>query len=158
MKAVITGVGWVNRPAGDRGGRPFFTPAQVKAGWNFPPKAFSINRSPVTGEWMTIPGSGYWLLALALKDAQLDQWTEMRNIAVMASTVYGCLQTDSDYYDTVRPEGGRLASPNLFAYTLSNTFLGEAAIYFGLTGAAFIIQETSLSGCSGLLLAMSSLA
>ena len=76
----------------------------------------------------------------------------------MASTVYGCLQTDADYYDTVRPEGGRLASPNIFAYTLSNTFLGEASIYFGLTGAGFIIHEESLSGFYGLLLAMNSLA
>ena len=79
-------------------------------------------------------------------------------MAIMASTVYGCLQTDADYYDTVRPEGGRLASPNIFAYTLSNTYLGEAAIYFGLTGAAFIIHEESLAGCYGLLLAMNSLA
>jgi 3-oxoacyl-[acyl-carrier-protein] synthase II len=50
-----------------------------------------------------------------------------------------------------------LASPNLFAYTLSNTFLGEATIYFGLTGAAFIIHELSLSGLSGLRLAMDSI-
>jgi 3-oxoacyl-[acyl-carrier-protein] synthase II len=101
---------------------------------------------------------GLSAIALALKDAGLENWVELRNISVMASTVYGCLETDAAYYDTVRPEGGRLASPNLFAYTLANTFLGEAAIQFGLTGAGFVLHEAVLSGLSGLQMAMNAVS
>ena len=130
----------------------------MKAGWNFPPKVFLINRSPATGEWTIIPNSDYLAIALALKDAQLDQWTEMRNIAIMASTVYGCLQTDADYYDTVRARGGPSGQPEPFCLYPVQYLSGRGGIYFGLTGAGFIIHEPSLSGCSGLLLAMNSLA
>jgi 3-oxoacyl-[acyl-carrier-protein] synthase II len=159
VKAVITGVGWVNRTGRGQGRQNVFQPG-LGEGRGLELSAKGILDKPVSryGRMDDYSRLGLLAIALALKDAQLDQWTEMRNIAVMASTVYGCLQTDSDYYDTVRFEEGRLASPNLFAYTLSNTFLGEAAIYFGLTGAAFVIHETSISGCSGLLLALGSLA
>lgn len=158
MKALITGVGWLNRAGPGQGRQAVFRPGSEEGRLNLSTKGIfdkPVSRYKRMDEYSRLGLTG---IALALKDARLDQWTEMRNIAVMASTVYGCLQTDADYYDTVRPRGGRLASPNLFAYTLSNTFLGEAAIYFGLTGAGFIIHEPSLSGCSGLLLAMDSLA
>jgi 3-oxoacyl-[acyl-carrier-protein] synthase II len=55
------------------------------------------------------------------------------------------------------PEDGKLASPSLFAYTLPNAFLGEAAIHFGLSGATYVINETYLSGLFGLTLAMNSI-
>ena len=42
-------------------------------------------------------------------------------------------------------EEGRLASPNLFAYTLPNSYIGEAAIRFGLTGTTYVISEPSES-------------
>lgn len=100
---------------------------------------------------------GVTAIALALKDANLDTWSEPRNIAIIASTVYGCLGTDDRYYDTVIPEEGRLASPSLFAYVLPSAFLGEASIHFGLSGASFVINETSLSGLFGLTLAMNSI-
>jgi 3-oxoacyl-[acyl-carrier-protein] synthase II len=94
---------------------------------------------------------------LALTDAGLDIWSETRNIAIIASTVYGCLDTDERYYDTVLPEEGRLASPSLFAYTLPNAFLGEAAIHFGLSGASYVINESSPSGLFGLSFAINSI-
>ena len=158
MKALITGVGWLNSSGSGQGRQAVFRPGSEEGLLNFSSKGIFDKPVPRFKRMDEYSRLGLTGIALALKDAKLDQWAEMRNIAVMASTVYGCLQTDADYYDTVRPEGGRLASPNLFAYTLSNTFLGEAAIYFGLTGAGFIIHEPSLSGCSGLLLAMDCLA
>lgn len=96
-------------------------------------------------------------IALALQDAGLDQWTEKRNIGMVASTCFGCLRTDLAYYDTVIPDSGALASPNLFAYTLSNCFLGEAAIRFGLTGTGFVINEEDPRRLGGLSMALESL-
>ena len=60
---------------------------------------------------------------------------------MVVATVYGCLQTDLDYYETVMPKDGAFASPALFSYTLPNCFLGEAAARFGLTGPAYVVNE-----------------
>jgi 3-oxoacyl-[acyl-carrier-protein] synthase II len=89
---------------------------------------------------------GLTAIAFALKDAGLNEWAEKRNIGIIATTVYGCLNTDIEYYRTVMPLGGMHASPALFSYTLPNAFLGEAAIRFGLTGASFIINEQAPLG------------
>jgi len=97
-------------------------------------------------------------IAFALRDAGLEQWEEKRPIGLIAATSYGCLGTDSDYFDTVIPHGGALASPQLFAYTLSNTFLGEAAIRFGLTGDTLVVSEPVPSGLTPLGLALETLA
>lgn len=158
MEAMITGVGWVNSAGRGRGRDSKFQRGGMDGPIDLSHKGILDKPLSRYGRMDDYSRLGLLSIILAMKDAQLDQWTERRNMAITASTVYGCLQTDADYYDTVRSEGGRLASPNIFAYTLSNTFLGEAAIYLGLTGAAFIIHEDSLSGSSGLLLAMNSLA
>ena len=92
--------------------------------------------------------------ALALKDAGLDKWRDHRNIGIIVSTVYGCLDTDMDFYKTVIPDEGRLASPNLFAYTLPSSFLGEITTRFGLTGINFTINETQPMGVSSVQMAV----
>ena len=55
-------------------------------------------------------------------------------------------------------KGGGLASPNLFAYTLPNSYLGEAAIYFGLTGPSFIINHAQKSNLWCLRISLSGMA
>jgi len=97
---------------------------------------------------------GLTAIAFALKDAGLDEWTEKRNIGIIASTVFGCLGTDVDYYDTVMPQKELSASPALFSYTLPNSFLGEAAIHFGLTGTSFVVNEQVSSGLTALQMAL----
>lgn len=93
---------------------------------------------------------GLAAISFALEDAGLDGWKEKRPVGIIASTVYGCLSTDFDYFNTVMLEGGGgLASPNLFAYTLPNSFLGDAAICFGLTGPSFVVNESSHAGLKG---------
>jgi 3-oxoacyl-[acyl-carrier-protein] synthase II len=89
---------------------------------------------------------GVAAIAFALQDAGLSVWAQKRNIGVIASTVYGSLGTDVDYYDTVVPHSGLGSSPARFSYTLPNSFLGEAAIRFGLTGAGFVINEQHPAG------------
>jgi 3-oxoacyl-[acyl-carrier-protein] synthase II len=93
---------------------------------------------------------GLTATALALIDASLSEWTRERDIGIIASTFYGCLGTDVDYYKTVIPDRGAHASPALFSYTLANGFLGEAAIRFGLTGTNYVITEQRPTGLAGL--------
>lgn len=85
---------------------------------------------------------GLAAIAFALRDAGLEAWEVKRQIGVIASTRLGCLATDLEYHQSVLLNGGGLASPNLFAYTLANCFLGDAAILFGLTGSSIAINET----------------
>lgn len=93
----------------------------------------------------------------AMKDAGRHEWDNKRNIGLVASTILGCLGTDLDYFATVTPDHGVAASPALFAYTLPNCFLGEAAILLGLTGEGFVINNGDSTGISGLSMAMTSL-
>ena len=57
--------------------------------------------------------------------------------------------TDLDYLATLGEAPG-LASPQLFAYTLPNVFLGEAAIRFGLTGPTVIVSDEEGTGAAAL--------
>jgi len=93
----------------------------------------------------------------AMENAKLNKWQEKRNIGLIASTVFGCLGTDLDYFATMKPNNGIAASPALFAYTLPNSFLGEAAILLGLTGEAFVINGDDSTGIIGLSMAMTAL-
>lgn len=93
---------------------------------------------------------GITAIAYALQDAGLDAWEEKRDIGVIVSTIFGCLATDFDYYNTVMTKDGLLADPNLFTYTLPNSFLGHASIIFGLTGTNFVINDKTNSGLSAL--------
>jgi 3-oxoacyl-[acyl-carrier-protein] synthase II len=146
VKAVITGSGWV-------------TPTTMGYGrnhdsfewrWGKLPeitrKAVFEEPYPHFGRLDRYSRLGLSAIAFALKDAGLNRWTQKRDIGIIASTLNGCLDTDIDYFDTVMIEEGRMASPHLFAYTLPNSYLGEASIRFGLTGTGFIISEPSASG------------
>lgn len=97
---------------------------------------------------------GLAAITFALRDAGLEEWEAKRPIGVVAATRYGCLTTDTAYFDTVVPDNGALASPNLFAYTLPNCFLGEAAIRFGLTGPSVVVNEETPDGLGGISMAL----
>ena len=93
---------------------------------------------------------GVSAIGLALQDAGLDEWTSKREVGIVVNTVYGCLHTDLDYFETVMPENGAFASPALFSYTLPNCFLGEAASRFGLTGPGYVVTEQDKSDLSSI--------
>ena len=57
---------------------------------------------------------------------------------------------DHNYYKTVLPQAGLLASPNLFAYTLPNCMLGEIAIRYGLTGPAMVVSQPTADMLNGI--------
>ena len=100
---------------------------------------------------------GFAAIAFALEDARQDKREEKRPAGIIVSSTYGCLATDIEYFDGVIANGGNLASPNLFALTLPNVFLGEAAIHFGLTGPGFTVSESQPGGLEGLGLALNSM-
>jgi 3-oxoacyl-[acyl-carrier-protein] synthase II len=146
MGAEITGIGWVTaagmgrageheRFAMPRGQLPEINPADM-----FKKPYPNFRRMD---EYSRL---GLTATALALIDAGLSEWTRQRDIGIIASTFYGCLGTDVDYYKTVIPDRGAHASPALFSYTLANSFLGEAAIRFGLTGINYVITEQRPTG------------
>ena len=89
---------------------------------------------------------GVSCIALALRDAGLEQRKQNPDMAVVVSTEFGCLDTDIAYYQTVIPHSGTQASPNLFAYTLPNCFLGEVSIRFGVLGESYVLSDPSGTG------------
>ena len=150
MSADITGIGWVTA-AGIGLGREhqsFAMPPGQLPGMN----SADMFKKPYPNfrrmdEYSRL---GLTATALALIDAGLSEWTRERDIGIIASTFYGCLGTDVDYYKTVIPDMGVHASPALFSYTLANGYLGEAAIRFGLTGTNYVITEQRPTGLAGL--------
>jgi len=80
-------------------------------------------------------------IALTLKDAGMDCAESTRPIGIIASTRYGCFETDLAFYATAREEEGIYASPSLFAFTLPGIAISEAAIHFRLTGPTFTVGD-----------------
>lgn len=157
MRTVVTGIGWVNTSGYAQGRREIFSPG---CPGNLPrllPKSLFRRSFQRFGRLDEYSRLGVAAIALALKDAELDVFSGPRNIALLSSTVYGCLSTDDEYYNTVLHEDGRLASPSLFAYTLPNSFLGEAAIHFGLSGATYVVNESLPSTPFALMTALASI-
>lgn len=158
MTAAITGIGWIN--AGGIGcgkeQRHFDMPEGILP--NLTGKTAFSRPCPRFGRMDRYTQLGLSAIAFALRDAGIELWDRKRNIGIIATTVNGCLDTDIRYYDTVISEAGKLASPSLFAYTLPSTFLGEAAIQFGLQGTSFTISESSDSSLWGLRMALINLA
>lgn len=158
MKAFVTGIGWVTAAGvgqGRHGDRFAMTEGLLP---EISRKDIFPDPYPRFGRLDDFSRLGLAGIALALADSGLDQWSEKRNIGIFAGSTCGCLGTDLAYFDTVLPEGGTLASPNLFAYTLSNTFLGEAAIRFGLSGPAFVVNPGDGTGLGCLSVGLESLA
>ncbi|UFS69369.1 hypothetical protein LPW11_15885 [Geomonas sp. RF6] len=158
MEAFITGIGWVTSGGIGMG----------KGGSDFLPGSGELPRlsrkdvfdepNQRFGRQSEYSKLGLAAVALALRDAGLEKWSEKRPVSVFAATVLGCLATDSEYFQTVLLEGGALASPNLFAFTLANCFLGEAALQFGLTGSLMAVNEGEGGGVTPLRLALEEMA
>jgi 3-oxoacyl-[acyl-carrier-protein] synthase II len=157
MDAYICGIGWVTGAGfgwGKQGGKfsmPDLPPPPLTRKDVFPEPNQRFGRM---SEYTKL---GLAAITFALRDAGLEEWTDKRQIGIVASTKLGCLATDLEYHKTVLLDGGGLASPNLFAYTLANCFLGDAAIQFGLTGSSFAINETDEDGLGAIRMALEDL-
>lgn len=141
MKAWINGVGWVT-PAGFGQGRQVQGQPLQTGPLPIPSRKdvfTQIDRR--FGRLDDFSRIGLAAVAYCLRDGQAEDWQDKRPLGIIAASRYGCLQTDLAYLETMLPQQGQLASPNLFAYTLPNCFLGEAALRFGLTGNSMIINR-----------------
>ncbi|MFH2057518.1 MAG: beta-ketoacyl synthase N-terminal-like domain-containing protein [Pseudomonadota bacterium] len=92
---------------------------------------------------------GFAAIVFAMQDAKRHT-APHKNTAIIASSSTGCLETDLKYQATLLRENNTFPSPAIFAYTLPSCFLGEASIFFGLTGENFIINEENTTGMTGL--------
>lgn len=80
-------------------------------------------------------------IALALRDARLEHAESPRPIGIIASTRYGCVETDLAFQASAREADGLYASPGLFAFSLPGIAISEAAIHFRLTGPTFTVGD-----------------
>ena len=108
------------------------------------PKAKEIFSEPLTryGRFDQYTKLGCAAIALALKDAGINETNEKRPVGVIVSTVYECFESDLMFYETSLEDDGFFSSPNLFSYTLPGIVIGESAIYFKLTGPTFTIGDS----------------
>lgn len=150
MKSWIRGIGWVTG-AGFGQGRQA-TEQPLRAGVLEIPKRKQVFEKPDMrfGRLDKFSRIGLAAIAFSLRDAGREAWEEKRPIGIIAASRYGCLQTDLAYLETMLPDHGKLASPNLFAYTLPNCFLGEAALRFGLSGSSLVLNQSDSSGLAAL--------
>lgn len=154
MKIYITGVGWVNiRSMGSGRNSASFTPHRD----TLPPierrKLFDHGFKHF-GRLDAFSRVGLAGITFALTDAGLVDWQTKRNIGMAVVSELGCLGTDVEYHHTVIDVGSPSPSPALFSYTLPNSFLGEAAVYFGLTGPSYTLTDPSPANLFGVLTAM----
>ncbi|MBU1343540.1 MAG: hypothetical protein KKE44_03035 [Proteobacteria bacterium] len=150
MEAFITGIGWVSKESMGHATRiqRFDRKASLP----------SIKRNDILnhpykpfGRMDAFSKLGFAAIAFAMKDAGIKEDEDKKNISIIASTITGCLETDIHFQETMVK---KVPSPAIFAYTLASCFLGEACIYFGLTGESFVINEDGNNGLTGLVLAL----
>ncbi len=101
---------------------------------------------------------GCTAVALALRDAGLDDNTKPVRIGIVSSSVWESMSVDVAYYRTAHDADGALASPNLFSYTLPGIVHGECAVYFQLSGPTVCVGENGQLGIAALTTALDLLA
>lgn len=94
--------------------------------------------------------AGLIAASLAVEDWGIETADSAVTTGIIVSTVTGCLDVDHMYFETVLPEEGLLASPNLFAYTLPNCMLGEVSIKYGFTGPAMVVSQITPNMLNGI--------
>jgi 3-oxoacyl-[acyl-carrier-protein] synthase II len=142
---MITGIGWLT--AGGIGygrGQTGFSLAQGPLPVITRQMAFP-DPMPRFGRMDDLSRLGLSAMAMTLKDAGYFEWSKKRNFGILAGTTFGCLHTDRGFFDTTCAESEQSPSPSLFAYTLPNCMLGEAAIIFGLTGPSYVVNNATLT-------------
>lgn len=141
MKIVLTGRGYVT--AGGYGkGRPGDVLDLTSGAPQIPP-ASEIFETPLAryGRFDAYTKMGCAALALALADAGKVQADSTRPIGIVSSSYSECLETDTLFQETAEAQGGMLASPNLFSYTLPGIVQGECAAHFLLSGPSICVTE-----------------
>jgi hypothetical protein len=145
----LTGACWISGGAWGglrHGGPPGFVPGKAPL-----PALEGAFPKPLArwGRFDDFTRLGCAAAGLALKDAGFSALQEPGTGMVVGSR-YETLRTDREFNASSLPEGGMLASPNLFSYTLPVIVLGECAAGFNLTGPAFCVGEEGGQGLQAL--------
>ena len=160
MKILVRGCGWVTVAGSGRGplsdgafavaGQPRISDSSL-VGWSGGSRF---------GRLDLFSRVGVAAVALALQDAGLrtgETGGELRDIGLIVATVSGSQRTDREFYQSMTATPG-LGSPALFVYTLATSFVGEAALRFGLSGATLALNENEISGLDALRVAFEQLS
>lgn len=141
MRSHVIGAGWVTAAGYGRTGDG--TRPQLSAGIPVVPPASLIYAEPPQRyrRFDSYCRIGCAAIALALQDAGMERARAARPIGIIASTRYGCFETDLEFQAAAAANNGVYASPGLFAYTLPGIALAEAAILFRLTGPTFTVGD-----------------
>jgi 3-oxoacyl-(acyl-carrier-protein) synthase len=103
------------------------------------------------GRFDTYTKLGCAAIALTLKDAGVNECEEeFDGSGIVVSSFYEAMEIDKIYYETTIDDGGTLASPNLFSYTLPVAVLGECSALFKLMGPTFCVGESGGLGINAL--------
>jgi 3-oxoacyl-[acyl-carrier-protein] synthase II len=146
VEAFLTGVGWVTAAGIGRGKKGSFSWGEGDLP-SISRKDIFADPRPHFGRMDRFSKIGLAAIAMALRDADIDSGME-GTIGVVASTVRGCVDTDSLYFSAVRDRGAQCASPHLFVFVTGSTFLGEASIEFGLRGPTLLLSEQEPGRCA----------
>jgi 3-oxoacyl-[acyl-carrier-protein] synthase II len=143
MNVRIMGGGWVI--AGNYGRMKDGAKAVMAAGDPFIPPVEEIYLNPPARyrRFDSYCQAACAAIALALRDAELEQAEGPRPMGIVASTRYGCIETDLAFQASAREADGLYASPRLFAFTLPGIAISEAAIHFRMTGPTFTVGEAA---------------
>jgi 3-oxoacyl-[acyl-carrier-protein] synthase II len=161
--ARILGIGWVTPASMGRPGHvhTFGNPKEM-----FQLSGKSVLDTPYKpfGRMDQFSKMGFSAIAFAMADAGFSPVSSCKDgssakqpVAAIAESATGCLDTDFNYQATLSGDRPHIPSPALFAYTLPSCFLGEAAIYYGLAGEAYMIETIENTGMTALSFAMDSL-
>jgi len=146
MKGWINGIGWVTA-AGCNCGRGAIQQPLRSGNLEIPKRKQVFDKPDMRfGRLDEFSRIGLAAITFCLRDAGEEAWSAKRPIGIVTASHYGCLQTDIAYLQSMLPVHGKLASPNLFAYTLPNSFLGEAALRFGLAGITLVLNQQDAGG------------
>ncbi len=157
MKGWINGIGWVT-PAGLGCGRDHSRHPLCPGPLTIPKRKQVFAKADMRfGRLDEFSRVGLAAVTFCLRDAGIEEWDTKRPVGIVAASRYGCLPTDLAYLETLIPEHGKLASPNLFAYTLANSFLGEAALRFGLAGNTLVFNHADPTSLAPLCYALEEL-
>jgi 3-oxoacyl-(acyl-carrier-protein) synthase len=134
MKVQILGGGWISASGSGTLGRAedcrFDGPLT-----DLPDPGAILPRVPARwGRCDLFSKTGLLAATLALRDAGASLNEEFRPWGIVLGSVRESWETDLAYWETTLDEGGCLASPNLFSYTLPGTVAGELAILYRMTG------------------------
>ncbi len=123
--------------------------------WAIPPRSEIFDRPvPRYGRFDDYTKLGFAAVALALRDAGLEGGSEDHTIGIVSCSAWESMSVDRAYYRTALRQGGALASPNLFSYTLPGIMQGECAVHFRLTGPTVCVGEDTNRGRAALTTAL----